>query len=78
MWGFGCQKLLEPFVAIAMTQIGETTFFLLAPVGGGMTLDHQGGELTVLTPESPMYRRLIRLRTGDSLESPTLLVTEVG
>lgn len=73
--------IYDPIDAGALVEVdlnGDTAFFLLAPVGGGMTLDHQGSELTVLTPESAMYQRLIGLKMGDSLESPALLVTEVS
>lgn len=57
---------------------GETTFFLLAPAGGGLVFEHLGCELTVLTPESPLYQKLTGLRTGDLLEQPPLMVTEVA
>jgi len=75
---FGIEDPIDAGALVEVDLNGETVFFLLAPVGGGMTLDHEGGELTVLTPESPMYQSLIGLRMGDSLESPALLVTEVG
>jgi hypothetical protein len=75
---FGIEDRIDAGALVEVDLNGETTFFLLAPVGGGMTLEHEGGELTVLTPESPMHQRLIGLRTGDSLESPALLITEVS
>ncbi|OYV05278.1 MAG: hypothetical protein CFE26_12420 [Verrucomicrobiales bacterium VVV1] len=75
---FGIEDAIDAGALVEVDLNGETASFLLAPVGGGMTLEHLGGELTVLTPESQMYQRLIGLRMGDSLESPALLVTEVG
>ncbi len=75
---FGIDDPIDAGALVEVDLNGETAFFLMAPVGGGMTLDHQGGELTVLTPESAMYQRLIGLRMGDSLESPSLLITEVA
>lgn len=57
---------------------GETSWFLLAPAGGGMSLEWQGREITLLTPESSLYGKLLGLRVGDRLESPALMVTEVG
>lgn len=74
---FGIDDAIDAGALVEVDLNGETAFFLLAPVGGGMTVEHLDGELTVLTPESPMHQRLIGLRTGDSLESPALLVTEV-
>jgi len=75
---FGIEDPIDAGALVEVDLNGETPYFLLAPVGGGMTLEHLGSELTVLTPESPMYQRLIGLRMGDSLESPALLVTEVS
>lgn len=57
---------------------GETAYYLLAPTAGGMTLDHDGCELTVLTPASALYQKLLGLRVGDAIEDPALMVMEVG
>ncbi|MFD0895878.1 hypothetical protein KBB96_08015 [Luteolibacter ambystomatis] len=62
---------------VEVDQDGETSFYLLAPTGGGLVVEHLGCELTVLTPESPLYQRLRGLSTGDSLDRPALMVTEV-
>jgi hypothetical protein len=56
----------------------ETAFFLLAPAAGGLTIDHLGAELTVLTPESPLYQQLLGRHTGDTLDRPPLFISEVS
>ncbi|BCU79152.1 hypothetical protein [Luteolibacter sp. LG18] len=74
-------EITAPIDAGALVEVdlnGETGFYLLAPTAGGMTAEHLGCELTVLTPESPLYRKLRGLSTGDTLESPALMVTEVS
>lgn len=57
-------------------QDGESAWYLLAPAAGGMVIEQDGAEVTVLTPDSALYGKLAGLRTGDSL-SPTLMITEV-
>lgn len=56
---------------------GETSFYLLAPAGGGTTLDFLGCELTVLTPDAPLYQQLLTRKAGESLEDPPLLLLGV-
>lgn len=56
---------------------GETAYFLLVPTSGGLVISHEGMEITLLTPESPLYRKLLGMRSGESLEMPALLVTDV-
>jgi hypothetical protein len=56
---------------------GETSWFLLAPASGGLVVCHDGMEVTLLTPASGLYQKLVGLRTGDTLEDPALTVTEV-
>ena len=58
--------------------IGETTFFLLVPASGGLVIAHEGLEITLLTPDSALYRKLLGMRVGESLDSPALRVTEVS
>jgi hypothetical protein len=56
---------------------GETAWFLLVPTAGGLSLPHEGGEVTLLTPESPLYQKLLGLRSGEILEMPPLAVVDV-
>ena len=56
---------------------GESTWFLLAPAGGGLEITHDGIEITLLTPESALYQKLLGLRVGDRLDDPPLFVSEV-
>lgn len=56
---------------------GEASFFLLVPASGGLEIEHEGMEITLLSPASELYRKLVGLGLGDSLENPPLVVTEV-
>ncbi|RYD32319.1 MAG: hypothetical protein EOP87_13085 [Verrucomicrobiaceae bacterium] len=57
---------------------GETSYFLLVPAAGGTVIGHDGIEVTLLTPESPLYRKLVGMRYGESLEMPVLTITDVS
>ncbi|MFU8894086.1 MAG: transcription elongation factor GreAB [Luteolibacter sp.] len=57
---------------------GETVFLLLVPAAGGMILNLDGQEITLLTPASRLYQALIGRRVGDYLEGFELLVLEVS
>jgi hypothetical protein len=56
---------------------GETSLLLLVPAAGGMVLDMDGQEITLLTPASSLYQNLLGRRGGDYLEEFELLVIEV-
>ncbi len=56
---------------------GESTRFLLVPTCGGMVIEHDGLEITLLTPESALYRKLLGMRVGESLEIPKLIIIGV-
>lgn len=56
---------------------GEITLFLLVPAYGGMDIAHEGREITLLTPESVLYRKLLGLRAGESINQPMLRVVAV-
>jgi len=56
---------------------GESTWFLLAPAAGGLEISHEGLAITLLTPESSLYQKLLGLHVGDSLEDPPLFVGEL-
>ena len=57
---------------------GETSMLLLVPAAGGMVLNMDGQEITLLTPASKLYQRLLGKRPGDFLEEFDLLVIEVS
>lgn len=71
----------DPIDAGALVEVevaGEPSWFLLAPAGGGVSVTHQGREITLLTPSSALYQKLRGLQVGDSLDDPPLLVTELA
>jgi len=57
---------------------GETSFFFLVPASGGLVIEHEGMEITLLSPASELYRKLLGMRVGESLESPPLMVMEIS
>jgi len=57
---------------------GETAFFLLVPASGGLVIEHERTEITLLSPASELYRKLLGMRVGESLESPLLTVMEIS
>lgn len=70
----------DPVGAGALVDVilgGESCYFLLSPVAGGMELQYEGRELTLLTPESPLYQKMLGLEVGDELEQPPLRVVSI-
>ncbi|MEP2776990.1 MAG: transcription elongation factor GreAB [Luteolibacter sp.] len=56
----------------------ESAFFLLAPASGGLEVMHEGREITLLSPDSPLYGKLVGKRAGDSLDAPAMKVVGVS
>ncbi len=55
----------------------EKMFFLLVPAAGGMEIFYEGKEITLLSPESPLYRALVGNRAGNMLDSPPFTVRRI-
>lgn len=51
--------------------------FLLVPAAGGATVEDEGREITLLTPDSPLYRELLGKQVGDALGDESM-ITEVA
>lgn len=51
--------------------------FLLAPAAGGLEIMFQKNEITLLSPESPLYTKLIGLTVGALIESPDFEIAAV-
>lgn len=65
--------------ALVEVEIGdELQHFLLVPAAGGLVIPHEGVEVTLLTPASGLYRKLLGMSVGDSLDEPSLMVTEIS
>jgi len=56
----------------------EKLWFLLVPASGGLEVFHDGKEITLLSPESPLYLALVGKRAGDTLDAPPFAVRGVS
>jgi len=57
---------------------GKIVFYFLAPAGGGHTVEYDGFECTVLTPESPLYQDLLGSHAGELLEDSSVMILGVS
>jgi hypothetical protein len=53
------------------------SWYLLVPAAGGTVVSHDGMEVTLLTPASALYQKLVGMRCYESLDAPPLTVTDV-
>ena len=75
---FAMEDRIDAGALVEADLAGETgSFFLLVPTSGGRVVSYEGREITLLTPASDLYQRLLGLRVGDWLDAPPLRVTEV-
>lgn len=56
----------------------EVSYFLMAPTSGGLEVIYEGKEITLLSPDSPLYQKLIGLSLGESLDSPSFEISRVS
>ncbi|MFD2255344.1 transcription elongation factor GreAB [Luteolibacter algae] len=52
----------------------EKAYFLLAPACGGLEVKYGDKEITLLSPESPLYQSLLGQKAGGEIEAPPFLV----
>jgi transcription elongation GreA/GreB family factor len=57
---------------------GEKLLFLLAPASGGLEIMHGGKEITLLSPDSPLYAMLSGRAVGETLEAPPFRICGVS
>ncbi len=57
---------------------GAKLLFLLAPASGGLEIEFEGREITLLSPESPLYQNLLGMRAGESLDAPPFMIRSVS
>lgn len=75
---FAMDERIDAGALVEVDLEGETSHFLLVPASGGLVVSHEGLEITLLTPASALYQKLLGLGVGDSLDEPPMMVTEVA
>lgn len=71
----------EEIAAGALVEVvrdGARMLFLLAPSSGGLEIEYKGREITLLSPESPLYQSLVGKRAGDNLDAPPFSIRRVS
>lgn len=75
---FEVEDAIEMGALVEADMRGETSLLFLVPAAGGMMLEMEGQEITLLTPASRLYQSLLGKRAGDFLDEFKLLVIEVS
>lgn len=69
---------IGPGALVETEHAGEIVYYLLAPAGGGHTVEYDGFDCIVLTPESRVYQELLGSRSGQIGEESGLMVLGVS
>jgi hypothetical protein len=67
----------EKIVMGSLVGTADSAWYLLAPSAGGLEIIHDGREVTVLTPSSPLYQKLLGKALGHSIEGSFRVITTV-
>lgn len=59
---------VDTIVMGSLIETSDGYWFLLAPSAGGLEIFCEGREVTVLTPPSPLYQKLLGKKCGDFIE----------
>jgi transcription elongation GreA/GreB family factor len=65
---FGAAEPLQAGAIVELEVAGKRQRVLLSPAGGGQKLGSAAGEVSVVTPQSPLGRGLLGKRVNDSFE----------
>ncbi len=68
---------IGPGALIEAERNSEIVYYLLAPAGGGLTLESEGEQVTVLGSGAPLRARLMGQTSGTILEEIGLTILEV-
>ena len=75
---FEADDAIEAGALVGVEIRGGESWFLLAPASGGLEIARDGREITLLTPASPLYQKLVGLAVGDELEALRMRVVAVA
>lgn len=71
-------ETIDSGALVEVEMADETCYFLLAPAAGGTVVEHEGMEITLLTPASALYQTLQGMKMGGRSANPDLMITEVS
>lgn len=74
---FDYSDAIGPGALVETEHAGDIVFYLLAPAAGGVTVEHDGFDCIVLTPESRLYQQLLGAQSGEILHDAGLMVLGV-
>lgn len=72
------KSVIEPGALVTGKLDDQTVYYLLAPGGGGLTIDSDLGMVTVLGSEAPLRGHLLDEKVGARIERPPLEVTGIA
>ena len=71
---FSADDAIDAGALVELEIRGETSLLLLVPAAGGMVIEENGQQITLLTPASTLYQKLSGMRQGDLLGDGILVV----
>ncbi len=74
---FEFEDVIDAGALVEIELHDESSWYLLVPTAGGTVVSHDDMEITLLTPASALYQKLLGLRRGESLDDPPLRVSDV-
>jgi len=74
---YGDDEAIGPGALVESEHGGEIVYYLLAPAAGGHTVEYDGFDCIVLTPDSQLYQDLLGARSGEIVDESALMVLSV-
>lgn len=65
---FAKGDLIDVGALVELEQSREKSLYFIGPKAGGTELDHEGREILVITPQSPLGSQLVGKKEGDRLQ----------
>ncbi|HXT13135.1 MAG TPA: GreA/GreB family elongation factor [Candidatus Angelobacter sp.] len=63
---FAATDLIDLTAVVKLEMNGATDFYFIGPKSGGVEVNYEGEEITVITPQSPLGQNLVGKKAGQS------------
>jgi len=75
---FTQSSAIAPGALVEAIMEGKPVYYLLAPAGGGLSVETSDGNLvTILGSSAPLRGRMLDLKIGDTIEQPPLEIKSI-